>query len=169
MHKYHAQVQDTVVNIPKPKDNTIGIIVGYAIVVVLLVCLYQKPAKPEPVVVAQKEEPKEIVVLNPVPASIALSEPLWMNAPEDIMTEELEDMQLRFRIKNHNTYPVTGIAVEFTFFGLEGDNLGEAKTITFDDVIEANDEKRYDEYNVGSYPRDTVTVKSRVLSVSPHQ
>ena len=169
MQKYHAQVQDSAVNIPKPKNNTIGIIVGYAIVVVILAYLYEKPAEPEAVVIVQKEEPKEIVVLNPVPASITLSEPLWLNAPEDIMLEQTEDMLVRFRMKNHNTYPVTGIRVEFTFFDLEGVDLGEAKVIAFDDVIEANEDKSYDEYNLGIYPRDTITVRSKVLSVSPHQ
>ena len=168
MHKYHARVQETAVNIPKPKNNTIGIIAGYVIVAVILICLYQKPAEPE-VVVVVKEEPEEIVVLNPVPSSITLSEPLWLNAPEDIMAEQMEDMQVRFRIKNHNTYPVTGITVEFTFYDLEDVDLGEARVITFDDVLQANEEKSYPEYTVGSYPRDTITVKSEVLSVSAHQ
>ena len=168
MHRYNAQVADGAVSIPKQKNNTIAIIVSFVVLAVTMayVLLYD-PAEPEVDVVAPKvvEAPEEKIVLKPVADSIVLTAPLWMNPPEDINMVEVEDMRVKFKMTNHNTYPVTGITVRFSFCDISGVDLKGAQKITFDDVIEASAEINFEDVDVGEYPSETIRVKGKVVSV----
>jgi hypothetical protein len=79
---------------------------------------------------------------------------------------EVEDMVVKFKMTNHNTYPVTGITVRFSFYDISGVDLKGAQEITFDDIIEASGEISLDDIVVGQYPIETIKVKGEVLSVA---
>jgi hypothetical protein len=79
---------------------------------------------------------------------------------------EVEDMVVKFKMTNHNTYPVTGITVRFSFYDISGVDLEGAQEITFDDIIEASGEISLDDIVVGQYPIETIKVKGEVLSVA---
>ena len=167
MHRYNAQVAGGGASMPKQKSNTIAIIVSFVLLAVIMAYVLYEPAEPELVVVAPKvEEPKEKISLSPVADSIVLTEPLWMNPPEDINMVEVEDMVVKFKMTNHNTYPVTGITVRFSFYDISGVDLKGAQEITFDDIIEASGEISLDDIVVGQYPIETIKVKGEVLSVA---
>ncbi|NCF12924.1 MAG: hypothetical protein GWP68_06050 [Verrucomicrobiaceae bacterium] len=150
---------------PKQKSNTIAIIVSFVLLAVIMAYVLYEPAEPE-VVAPKVEAPKEKISLSPVAESIVLTEPLWMNPPEDINMVEVEDMVVKFKMTNHNTYPVTGITVRFSFYDISGVDLEGAQEITFDDIIEASGEISLDDIVVGQYPIETIKVKGEVLSVA---
>lgn len=170
MRKYHARVSGTEVKIPKPKDNTIGIIVGYVILAAILAyVIYDTPAEQE-VVVEKKEKPeKKVVIPKPVAESIVVSEPLWLNAPESIEMDVIEDMRVKFKLRNHNPYPVTAITLEFSFFDIDDNQLGEPRKVTFEDTIKASSEISFDDYTLGEYPAETMKIVGKALSVSAAQ
>lgn len=153
---------------PPKKDNMIAIIVSYVVLAVILAYVISGEDKPvQEVVVAPKvEEPVEKVVLNPVAASIVLSEPLWLNPPEDINMAELEEMRVKFQMTNHNTYPVTEVVVKFSFYDILDNDLQGAIEKTFDDVIEASGNINVNDFVLGEYPTETISVKAEVLAVS---
>lgn len=165
MHRYNAQVAGGGVSMPKQKSNTIAIIVSFVLLAVIMAYVLYEPAEPE-VVAPKVEAPKEKISLSPVAESIVLTEPLWMNPPEDINMVEVEDMVVKFKMTNHNTYPVTGITVRFSFYDISGVDLKGAQEITFDDIIEASGEISLDDIVVGQYPIETIKVKGEVLSVA---
>jgi hypothetical protein len=165
MHRYNAQVAGGGASMPKQKSNTIAIIVSFVLLAVIMAYVLYEPAEPE-VVAPKVEAPKEKISLSPVAESIVLTEPLWMNPPEDINMVEVEDMVVKFKMTNHNTYPVTGITVRFSFYDISGVDLEGAQEITFDDIIEASGEISLDDIVVGQYPIETIKVKGEVLSVA---
>lgn len=165
MHRYNAQVAGGGASMPKQKSNTIAIIVSFVLLAVIMAYVLYEPAEPE-VVAPKVEAPKEKIFLSPVADSIVLTEPLWMNPPEDINMVEVEDMVVKFKMTNHNTYPVTGITVRFSFYDISGVDLKGAQEITFDDIIEASGEISLDDIVVGQYPIETIKVKGEVLSVA---
>jgi len=165
MHRYDAQVAGGGASMPKQKSNTIAIIVSFVLLAVIMAYVLYEPAEPE-VVAPKVEAPKEKIFLSPVADSIVLTEPLWMNPPEDINMVEVEDMVVKFKMTNHNTYPVTGITVRFSFYDISGVDLKGAQEITFDDIIEASGEISLDDIVVGQYPIETIKVKGEVLSVA---
>lgn len=165
MHRYDAQVAGGGASMPKQKSNTIAIIVSFVLLAVIMAYVLYEPAEPE-VVAPKVEAPKEKISLSPVAESIVLTEPLWMNPPEDINMVEVEDMVVKFKMTNHNTYPVTGITVRFSFYDISGVDLEGAQEITFDDIIEASGEISLDDIVVGQYPIETIKVKGEVLSVA---
>lgn len=165
MHRYDAQVAGGGASMPKQKSNTIAIIVSFVLLAVIMAYVLYEPAEPE-VVAPKVEAPKEKIFLSPVADSIVLTEPLWMNPPEDINMVEVEDMVVKFKMTNHNTYPVTGITVRFSFYDISGVDLKGAQEITFDDIIEASGEISFDDIVVGQYPIETIKVKGEVLSVA---
>ena len=165
MHRYYAQVAGGGASMPKQKSNTIAIIVSFGLLAVIMAYVLYEPAEPE-VVAPKVEAPKEKIFLSPVADSIVLTEPLWMNPPEDINMVEVEDMVVKFKMTNHNTYPVTGITVRFSFYDISGVDLKGAQEITFDDIIEASGEISLDDIVVGQYPIETIKVKGEVLSVA---
>ena len=166
MHRYNAQVAGGGASMPKQKSNTIAIIVSFVLLAVIMAYVLYEPAEPDRVVAPKVEEPKEKIFLSPVADSIVLTEPLWMNPPEDINMVEVEDMVVKFKMTNHNTYPVTGITVRFSFYDISGVDLKGAQEITFDDIIEASGEISLDDIVVGQYPIETIKVKGEVLSVA---
>lgn len=165
MHRYDAQVAGGGASMPKQKSNTIAIIVSFVLLAVIMAYVLYEPAEPE-VVAPKVEAPKEKIFLSPVADSIVLTEPLWMNPSEDINMVEVEDMVVKFKMTNHNTYPVTGITVRFSFYDISGVDLKGAQEITFDDIIEASGEISFDDIVVGQYPIETIKVKGEVLSVA---
>jgi hypothetical protein len=165
MHRYNAQVAGGGASMPKQKSNTIAIIVSFVLLAVIMAYVLYEPAEPE-VVAPKVEAPKEKISLSPVAESIVLTEPLWMNPPEDINMVEVEDMVVKFKMTNHNTYPVTGITVRFSFYDISGVDLKGAQEITFDDIIEASGEISLDDIVVGQYPIETIKVKGEVVSVA---
>jgi hypothetical protein len=165
MHRYNAQVAGGGASMPKQKSNTIAIIVSFVLLAVIMAYVLYEPAEPE-VVAPKVEAPKEKISLSPVAESIVLTEPLWMNPPEDINMVEVEDMVVKFKMTNHNTYPVTGITVRFSFYDISGVDLEGAQEITFDDIIEASGEISLDDIVVGQYPIETIKVKGEVVSVA---
>ncbi|MGB2186777.1 MAG: hypothetical protein ACPH5P_08900 [Akkermansiaceae bacterium] len=166
MRKYHAQV-----NIPKPKNNTIGIIVSYVMLAAILAyVVYDTPAEKEAeVVVEKKAAPEKKIIPKPVAASIVVSAPLWLNAPESIDMEVVEDMRVKFKVANHNAYPVTGVKVEFSFLDIEDAKVGETLQMTLEDVIEANGEISFDDFTLGQYPAETISIAAKVLAVTAAQ
>lgn len=165
MHRYNAQVAGGGASMPKQKSNTIAIIVSFVLLAVIMAYVLYEPAESE-VVAPKVEAPKEKISLSPVAESIVLTEPLWMNPPEDINMVEVEDMVVKFKMTNHNTYPVTGITVRFSFYDISGVDLKGAQEITFDDIIEASGEISLDDIVVGQYPIETIKVKGEVVSVA---
>ena len=152
---------------PKQKSNTIAIIVSFVLLAVIMAYVLYEPAEPELVVVAPKvEKPEEKIVLKPVAGSIVMTDPLWFNPPEDINMVAVEDMVVKFKMTNHNAYPVTGITVRFSFCDISGVDLKGAQKITFDDVIEASAEINFEDVVVGEYPSETIRVKGKVVSVA---
>jgi hypothetical protein len=119
-------------------------------------------------VVAPKvvEAPEKKIFLSPVADSIVLTAPLWMNPPEDINMVEVEDMVVKFKMTNHNAYPVTGITVRFSFHDISDVYLKGAREITFDDIIEASGEITFEDFVLGQYPSETIRVKGEVVSVA---
>jgi len=165
MHRYNAQVAGGPPSMPKQKNNTIAIIVSFVVLAVTMAYVLYDPAEPEVVAAPKVEKPEEKIVLKPVADSIVLTAPLWMNPPEDINMVEVEDMRVKFKMTNHNTYPVTGITVRFSFCDISGVDLKGAQKITFDDVIEASAEINFEDVVVGEYPIETIRVKGEVVSV----
>ena len=165
MHRYNAQVAGGAVSIPKQKNNTIAIIVSFVLLAVTMAYVLYEPAEPE-VVAPKVEKPEEKIVLKPVAGSIVMTDPLWLNPPEDINMVEVEDMVVKFKMTNHNAYPVTGITVRFSFCDISGVDLKGAQKITFDDVIEASAEINFEDVVVGEYPSETIRVKGKVVSVA---
>lgn len=153
---------------PKRKDNTIAIIVSYALLAVVLAYVIYGGAEPaKPVVVVPKvEEPVEKIIYTPVTGSIVISEPLWINPPEDINMSVMEEMRVKLQITNHNAYPVTGIKVRFSFYDLTDTDLQGALEITFDEIIDASGEIAIEDLVVGEYPSDTISIKTEVVAVS---
>ncbi|MGB2403278.1 MAG: hypothetical protein ACPIA7_07685 [Akkermansiaceae bacterium] len=153
---------------PKKKDNTIAIIVSYVVLGLIMAYVIFDQDEPvaEVVIVPKIEKPAEKVVLNPVAASIVLSEPLWVNPPEDMTMSELEEMMVKFQMTNHNAYPVTEVKVKFSFYDILDNNLPGAVEKTVDEVIEASGEITVDDFVLGEYPRDTISIKAEVLAVS---
>ena len=168
MHRYNAQVAGGAVSIPKQKSNTIAIIVSFVLLAVIMTFVLYDSAEPEVVVVAPKvvEAPEKKIFLSPVADSIVLTAPLWMNPPEDINMVEVEDMVVKFKMTNHNAYPVTGITVRFSFHDISDVYLKGAREITFDDIIEASGEVAFEDLVLGQYPSETIRVKGEVVSVA---
>ena len=168
MRAYHANVAANAPLIPKKKDNMIAMIVSYVLLAAIIVYVNYDGGEPaESVVVVPKvEEPEEKVVLNPVVGSIVLSEPLWLNPPEDINMSVMEEMRVKLQITNHNAYPVTGIKVKFSFYDLTDVDLQGGQEVMFDEVIEASGKINCDDLVVGEYPIDTISIKAEVLAVS---
>ena len=165
MHRYNAQVAGGAVSIPKQKSNTIAIIVSFVLLAVIMAYVLYEPAEPE-VVAPKVEAPEKKIFLSPVADSIVLSDPLWMNPPEDINMVEVEDMVVKFKMTNHNAYPVTGITVRFSFYDISDVYLKGAQEITFDDVIEASGEITFEDLVLGQYPSETIRVKGEVVSIA---
>ena len=171
MRKYYAQMPGTQVNIPKPKNNTIGIIVSYVMLAAILAyVVYDTPAEKEAeVVVEKKAAPEKKIIPKPVAASIVVSAPLWLNAPESIDMEVVEDMRVKFKVANHNAYPVTGVKVEFSFLDIEDARVGDTLQMTLEGVIEANGEMSFDDFTLGQYPAETISIAAKVLAVTAAQ
>lgn len=172
--QHHPGASDAV-SIPKNKDNTIAIIVSYALLACLMAyVMFGGDEPPKPVVVAPKveendEEPAPKIVLTPVASSIVASEPLWINPPEDVNMDVTEEMKVKLLLTNHNSYPVTGIIVRFTFHDLLDNDLQGALEKTFDEVIDASGQMSLTDVVLGEYPTDTMSVKAEVLAVSAAQ
>ena len=166
MNRYNAQVAGGAVSIPKQKSNTIAIIVSFVLLAVTMAFVLYEPAEPAEVAAPEVEAPEKKIFLSPVVDSIVLTNPLWMNPPEDINMIEVEDMVVKFKMTNHNAYPVRGITVRFSFYDISDVDLKGAQEVTFDDVIEASGEVAFDDLVVGQYPSETISVKGEVVSVA---
>lgn len=170
MRKYHARVSGTEVKIPKPKNNTIGIIVSYVMLAAILAyVIYDTPAEQEVVVEKKKAPEKKVVIPKPVAESIVMSQPLWLNAPESVEMDIIEEMRVKFKLSNHNAYPVTAITLEFSFLDIDEKKVGETRRVTLEDVIGASDEMSFDDYTLGEYPAETMSIEGKVLAVSAAQ
>ncbi len=171
----HHPGASNAVSIPQKKDNTIAIIVSYALLACLMAyVMFGGDEPPKPVVVAPKVEindvePEPKIVLNPVPSSIVASEPLWINPPEDVNMDVTEEMKVKLLLTNHNSYPVTGIIVRFTFHDLLDNELQGALEKTFDEIVDASGQLSFADVVLGEYPTDTMSVKAEVLAVSAAQ
>ena len=166
MNRYNAQVAGGAVSIPKQKSNTIAIIVSFVLLAVTMAFVLYEPAEPAEVAAPEVEAPEKKIFLSPVVDSIVLTAPLWLNPPEDINMVEVEDMVVKFKMTNHNAYPVTGITVRFSFHDISDVYLKGAREITFDDIIEASGEITFEDFVLGQYPSETISVKGEVVSVA---
>ena len=79
---------------------------------------------------------------------------------------ELEEMMVKFQMTNHNAYPVTKVKVKFSFYDILDNNLPGAVEKTVDEVIEASGDITVDDFVLGEYPKDTISIKAEVLAVS---
>ena len=110
--------------------------------------------------IPEVKEPIQKAPELPSLGSIEISQVIWANP------DEIEMMKVKFKLTNNNLYPVSEIEVEFKYYDVLGVLLEGGKIKTVSDIIAAGEEKEYDAFELGSYPKDTVKVTGEVVSVS---
>ena len=144
--------------------------VGHMLLILLLLNLLiffipskEKVEKVE--VIKQKAMPEAKATIQeapaaPDPSSIGISPIVWMNP------DQLDNMRVKFKLTNHNLYPVSKVEIEFKYYDVLGELIEGSQTKGFPDVIAAVEEKEYHDFVLGGYPEDTTKVMGEVLSVS---
>ena len=140
---------------------------GYMLLILLLLNLliFFMPGKEKVEVIKQKAMPEAKATIQeapaaPDPGSIGISPIVWMNP------DQLDNMRVKFKLINHNLYPVSKVEIEFKYYDVLGELIEGSQTKGFPDVIAAGEEKEYDDFELGDYPEDTIKVIGEVLSVS---
>jgi len=91
---------------------------------------------------------------------ITLSDVMWLNA------DEQDAMKIKFSVTNNHDFPISGVVVEFKFYDIAGKKLADDKLKSFSESLNAGEVKKFDQFNLGKYPKDTMKVVGEVVSVS---
>jgi hypothetical protein len=97
---------------------------------------------------------------KPEASMMAVSDILWLNA------DEYDVMKIKFNVTNNHDFMVSNIAVMFKFYDVTGKKLAEEKVESFSHPLDAGEVKRFDQFDLGKYPKDTMKVVGEVVSVS---
>ena len=91
---------------------------------------------------------------------MTMSDVMWLNA------DEQDAMKVKFSVTNNHDFTISGVVVEFKFYDIRGKKLADEKLKSFSESLNAGEVKKFDQFNLGKYPKDTMKVVGEVVSVS---